>query len=108
MFCRQCGHTLECPNCSVSLTVHPPRDPARALPLLQLLDAACRRPVRNCAGPYLEQIGFGTERVEAECEALLSGRARRARRPRHHPRAAPRRLLARFAAASSTCSSARR
>jgi primosomal protein N' (replication factor Y) len=22
MFCRQCGHTLECPNCSVSLTVH--------------------------------------------------------------------------------------
>ena len=22
VFCRQCGHTLECPNCSVSLTVH--------------------------------------------------------------------------------------
>ncbi|MCC7034861.1 MAG: primosomal protein N', partial [Acidobacteria bacterium] len=33
MFCRQCGHTLECPNCSVSLTVHRPQkgpQPGRA------------------------------------------------------------------------------
>ena len=22
VFCRQCGHVLDCPNCSVSLTVH--------------------------------------------------------------------------------------
>ena len=22
VFCRQCGGTMECPNCSVSLTVH--------------------------------------------------------------------------------------
>ena len=40
VFCRQCGDTFECPNCSVSLTVHrarPRQRVARALPLLQLL-----------------------------------------------------------------------
>ena len=41
VLCRQCGHILECPNCSVTLTVHrrSPRTLARGVPLLQLLDA---------------------------------------------------------------------
>jgi primosomal protein N' (replication factor Y) len=30
VFCRQCGDTFECPNCSVSLTVHRARDSWRA------------------------------------------------------------------------------
>ena len=39
VFCRQCGDTFECPNCSISLTVHRARHRmARPLPLLQLLD----------------------------------------------------------------------
>ncbi len=64
LFCRQCGATLECQNCSVSLVVHRAEGRARchycshALRLPQ----ACRR----CGGPYLELAGFGTERVERE------------------------------------------
>ena len=46
VFCRQCGATLECPNCSVSLTVHQ-RGAPRALPLLQLLDAAAEGRARS-------------------------------------------------------------
>ena len=30
VFCRQCGHTMDCPNCSVSLTVHTGRQTWRA------------------------------------------------------------------------------
>ena len=83
VFCRQCGHTLECPNCSVSLTVH-----ARGRPGVHPLDdrrgwrARCHycnylRAVPpacpQCAAPYMEHVGFGTERVEAEVRRHLPG-----------------------------------
>ena len=48
------------------------RGAPRALPLLQLLGARAR-PCPNCAGPYLEQAGFGTERVEAEVRRAAPG-----------------------------------
>ena len=64
--CRQCGTTLECPNCSVSLTVHTRGDDWRArchyCNFTQTVPRACTK----CAAPYLERIGFGTERIEAE------------------------------------------
>jgi primosomal protein N' (replication factor Y) len=64
--CRQCGTTLECPNCSVSLTVHTRGDGWRArchyCNFTQTVPRACAK----CAAPYLERIGFGTERIEAE------------------------------------------
>ena len=64
--CRQCGTTLECPNCSVSLTVHTRGDDWRArchyCNFAQKVPRACTK----CAAPYLERIGFGTERIEAE------------------------------------------
>jgi primosomal protein N' (replication factor Y) len=79
VFCRQCGDTFECPNCSVSLTVHltrggrhAPRDPASArvegrarchyCNYSMRIPSACRK----CAAPYLEQAGFGTEKVEEQ------------------------------------------
>ena len=64
VFCRQCAATLECPNCSVSLTVHKAAQRARChyCNYAMSLPKACL----NCAGAYLEQLGFGTERVEAE------------------------------------------
>ena len=83
VFCRQCGHTLECPNCSVSLTVH-----ARGRPGVHPLDdrrswrARCHycnylRAVPpacpQCAAPYMEHVGFGTERVEAEVRRHVPG-----------------------------------
>jgi primosomal protein N' (replication factor Y) len=71
VFCRQCDATLECPNCSVSLTVHRAERRARchycnyALPVPK----SCV----NCAGPYLELAGFGTERVERDLSDKFPG-----------------------------------
>ena len=71
VFCRQCASTLECPNCSVSLTVHTERlgrHRARCHYCNHsvMVPTACP----HCAGPYLERAGFGTERVEAEVRML--------------------------------------
>jgi primosomal protein N' (replication factor Y) len=84
VFCRQCAATLECPNCSVSLVVHgegpvpgtgarPAGRPARAR--CHYCNYSVRVPSKCalCAGPYLEQTGFGTERVEAEVKRLCAG-----------------------------------
>jgi primosomal protein N' (replication factor Y) len=66
VFCRQCAGTIDCPNCSVSLVVHGDGHSRRArchyCNYTSRVPPAC--PL--CAGPYLEQAGFGTERVEAE------------------------------------------
>src|SRR5579862_26092 len=71
VFCRQCAGTLDCPNCSVSLVVHGEGTARRArchyCNYTLRVPAACP----HCAGPYLEQTGFGTERVEAEVRKLF-------------------------------------
>jgi primosomal protein N' (replication factor Y) len=66
VFCRQCAATLDCPNCSVSLVVHGEGTIRRAR--CHYCNYSVRVPTACplCAGPYLEQAGFGTERVEAE------------------------------------------
>jgi primosomal protein N' (replication factor Y) (superfamily II helicase) len=66
VFCRQCGHTMDCPNCSVSLTVHTGRQTWRARCHYCNFSRVVPRQCVNCAAPYLEHVGFGTERVEAE------------------------------------------
>jgi len=73
VFCRQCAGTVECPNCSVSLVVHGEGSAPRAR--CHYCNYSVRVPSKCplCAGPYLEQTGFGTERVEAEVKRLCSG-----------------------------------
>ena len=76
VICRQCSNVLECPNCSISLTVHRTRGTGHgdggAATVFQGRCHYCNfaKTVPNtcekCAAPYLERIGFGTERVEAE------------------------------------------
>ena len=70
VFCRQCAGTVDCPNCSVSLVVHGEGASRRArchyCNYTARVPAAC--PL--CAAPYLEQAGFGTERVEHEVRRL--------------------------------------
>ena len=87
VLCRQCGASLECPNCSVTLTVHrnqglPSRSAEREgwrgrchyCNFTKLVPKACEQ----CAAPYMERIGFGTERVEAEIrDAFPSARVAR-------------------------------
>ena len=71
VICRQCSHVLECPNCSISLTVHRAGANFRArchyCNFVKTVPNTCER----CAAPYLERIGFGTERVEAEVRKLF-------------------------------------
>ncbi len=73
VFCRQCAGTIDCPNCSVSLVVHGEGNARRArchyCNYTSRVPASC--PL--CAGPYLEQAGFGTERVEAEVKKACPG-----------------------------------
>ena len=64
VFCRQCGSIAECPNCSVSLTVH--RSLRRARCHYCNYSIPVPKACANCAGPYLEQMGYGTERIEEE------------------------------------------
>ena len=96
VFCRQCARSLECPNCSVSLTFH--RSAGRAQ--CHYCGYARARPTvcPECAGPYLEQIGFGTERVEAEIRDRWPGaRVARLDRDTVRQQGAAARLLGRFA-----------
>ena len=97
MFCRECAHTLECPNCSVSLTVHRAIRRARChyCNYSMTVPAACVK----CSGKYLEQAGFGTERVEAEIASLFpAARIARVDRDTIRRRGAITGLLTRFAA----------
>lgn len=66
VFCRQCGGTVDCPNCSVSLVVHGEGASRRAH--CHYCNFSTRVPpvCPKCAAPYMEQAGFGTERVEAD------------------------------------------
>jgi primosomal protein N' (replication factor Y) len=73
VFCRQCGSTMDCPNCSVSLTVHTGRRDWRARCHYCNYSRAVPRTCVQCAAPYLEHVGFGTERVEAEIRQLFPG-----------------------------------
>ena len=97
VFCRQCGETMECPNCSVTLTVHKAAGRARChyCNHSSPLPKVCSK----CAGPFLEQLGFGTERVEAEVRARFpSARVGRVDRDTMRRRGAIGALLAKFAA----------
>jgi primosomal protein N' (replication factor Y) (superfamily II helicase) len=64
IFCRQCGDPCECPNCSVSLTVHSARHGWRARCHYCDYSMTVPKTCPTCAAPYMEQTGFGTERVE--------------------------------------------
>jgi primosomal protein N' (replication factor Y) len=71
VFCRQCGGTIECPNCSVSLIVHSEgRDRHRARCHYCNYGTLVPKACPACKGPYLERRGFGTEKVAQEITAL--------------------------------------
>ena len=97
VFCRQCARSLECPNCSVSLTFHRRSDRARC----HYCGYFRSRPERcpECTGAYLEQVGFGTERVEADiAERWPGARVARLDRDTVRRQGGAARLLNRFGA----------
>ena len=65
--CRDCGHTMECSHCSVTLTYHRGTLGKEALIChhcgrVKTPPAVCP----NCKSPRIKQIGLGTEKVESE------------------------------------------
>ena len=96
LLCRGCGHTLECPDCSVSLTFHRAIGRVRChyCGYSRVRPAACPM----CAGTFLEHVGFGTERVQTEIERRWPGaRVARLDRDTVRRRGAAARLLRRMA-----------
>jgi primosomal protein N' (replication factor Y) (superfamily II helicase) len=73
VFCRQCAGTIDCPNCSVSLVVHGEGSARRARCHYCNYTARIPKACPLCTGTFLEQAGFGTERVEAEVKAMCPG-----------------------------------
>ena len=69
-FCRQCAGTVDCPNCSVSLVIHGEGAARRARCHYCNYNSRVPTTCPLCAAPYMEQAGFGTERVEAEVKRL--------------------------------------
>ena len=108
VFCRQCGDTFECPNCSVSLTVHTARATAGARAVTTattrlMVPKTCRqvrgavsrarrlrhregraaaaRAVSGCAHrPRRSRLGPAQGRADAAAVAVRRRRARRAGR----------------------------
>ncbi|MFN7981078.1 MAG: primosomal protein N' [Vicinamibacterales bacterium] len=99
VFCRQCAGTIDCPNCSVSLVVHGEGVSRRARCHYCNYSARVPAACPTCKAPYLEQMGFGTERVEAQVVKQCPG-ARVARLDRDSTRrkGSLTALLARFRA----------
>jgi primosomal protein N' (replication factor Y) len=64
VFCRQCGTTIECPHCSVTLTFH--RASRRLRCHYCNYATSVPKICAACGGEFLEQSGFGTERLEHE------------------------------------------
>ena len=98
--CRQCGDTFDCPNCSISLTVHAARNGWRARCHYCNYSVMVPKACRKCAAPYLEHTGFGTEKVEQHLrDRFPDARIGRVDRDSVRRKGALTSLLARFAAA---------
>jgi primosomal protein N' (replication factor Y) len=69
VFCRDCGYALKCPRCDLPLTFHSPQA------ALTCHHCGYRRKMPTtcpqCGGNRIRQFGTGTERVEAEVQALF-------------------------------------
>lgn len=68
--CRACGFTSECPNCSVSLTMH-----GQSHLVCHYCDYSERLAelCPNCKEGPLEPLGLGTEKLETDMASLFPG-----------------------------------
>lgn len=71
VFCRQCAASMECPHCSVTLTYH--RAARKVRCHYCNYAAPIPRACGTCGGEFLEQSGYGTERIEADVRARFPG-----------------------------------
>ena len=69
LVCRDCGHLVRCPHCSVSLALHQ----ARKRLCCHYCEYQTSPPSEcpSCRGPDVQPVGKGTERIEEEIRELL-------------------------------------
>lgn len=62
MQCRSCGHSFDCPNCDISLTLHKGKNSMQC----HYCEYFIARPkdCPSCEDPHLKAMGTGTERIE--------------------------------------------
>jgi primosomal protein N' (replication factor Y) len=78
VFCTACGHTRQCPNCDINLTLH-----FHQHLICHYCDYHENRPDKcpDCREGLMEPMGLGTERIEADLKRIFpEARIRRADR----------------------------
>jgi len=70
IFCRDCGFVLHCPNCEMPLTFHT-EDKERLLCHHCGYERKKPKTCPQCGGKQIREYGLGSERVEAEVNALF-------------------------------------
>lgn len=69
MQCRKCGHTEECPHCSITMTYHRSDETLRCHLCGHQRSAPNRCP--SCGSPEIKWRGLGTQRVEEAVRRVL-------------------------------------
>lgn len=70
IFCRDCGYVLKCPNCDSPLTFHV-EDRERLLCHTCGYERGRPKSCPQCGGKQIREYGLGSEKVEAEVNALF-------------------------------------
>jgi len=70
VFCRDCGYVLKCPNCETPLTFHV-EDKERLLCHHCGYERKKPKTCPQCEGRQIREYGLGSEKVEAEINALF-------------------------------------
>ena len=70
VFCRDCGTVLKCPNCETPLTFHV-EDKERLLCHHCGYERQKPKTCPQCGGKQIREYGLGSEKVEAEVNALF-------------------------------------
>ncbi|WP_139490180.1 primosomal protein N' [Brevibacillus dissolubilis] len=71
VMCRECGHTLRCPHCDISLTYHRTNNTVRCHYCSYTIPQPNNCP--ECQSQHIRFFGTGTQRVEEELAKLFPG-----------------------------------
>lgn len=69
--CPCCGEVINCPHCSVTLTRHNYRHGAKLVCHYCGYSTPIPQKCPNCSGEHLRFLGYGTQKVEEELQALF-------------------------------------
>lgn len=62
--CRNCGESIRCPNCDISLTIHHTAGKGKMMCHLCGYETAIVTKCPNCASSYIGGFGAGTQKIE--------------------------------------------